>query len=115
MEDLVSDLLDMTAVHRVHFRAGSCSCLEIERDRDLVLWTFTFLDFGMWHSTSGRVRVEEGQGGVLVNGRLVRSTEQARRAAFAGRYERFARRLWARFVGGPRQRARRRQGRGPGL
>ena len=98
MEALCEDMVsNASRAQAEYFRAGPGARLHVRAEDGAVLWRFHFLDLGMVHEIRGCARVTECAGGVRVQGRAVRSLEQAMRAAFGGRYRRYVGRMRARM------------------
>lgn len=80
------------------FRAGPKTCLWLDYgtlSKDLLQWSFTFMDLGMCHTLSGHARVQlAGAGEYVVNGRGHASENDALETVFGKHYQNFVDRLY---------------------
>jgi len=95
------DLWSPDEIQSRYFRTGYKAFLWLDYDEKTALlsWSFTFLDFGMCHSLSGKATVSSlpgtPPGFYSVNGTIHPSSDAAMHAVFANHYAEFMAQLYA--------------------
>ena len=96
------DLWNPDEIQSRYFRTGNNKAflwLDYDEKTALLSWSFTFLDFGMHHTLSGKAIVSNlpgtPPGFYAVNGTIHPSSDAAMHAVFANHYAEFMTQLYA--------------------